>query len=170
MFFKLIIVSFGGMLKTHLEESDNWLFQWIANPSRCKKPLVGSSPTSSAMENKEQVHNLREYQELCKKTAVKFDEKEKEILAWGLGISGEAGDVAGCIKKTFYHDNDQRGGIRENLGDTMWYIAMICNYFNWDFEKVLGENIEKLEKRYPQGFTEKDAGRSKTRIDWNEKR
>ena len=38
---------------------------------------------------------LKEYQKFCKKTAKKFDDKDKEILTWGLGIAGEAGDVAG---------------------------------------------------------------------------
>ncbi len=110
--------------------------------------------------------DLKEYQKLCKETATKPNDKNKEILTWGLGITGEAGDVASCIKKTFIHGNDQREGIRENLGDTLWYAAMICNFFDWDFQKILEENIKKLEKRYPKGFTEKDAQRN--RIDWNE--
>ena len=112
---------------------------------------------------------LKEYQVLCKKTAVSLDDKEKEILTWGLGITGEAGDVASCIKKTIIHKNDQRLGIRENLGDMMWYTVMICNFFDWELEDILKENLEKLKKRYPQGFTEKDASRNGTKIDWNEK-
>ena len=115
----------------------------------------------------EKINNLKEYQKLCKSTSQKFEDKEKEILTWGLGIAAEAGDVAGCIKKTFSHKNDQTAGIRENIGDTMWYMAMICNFFGWDFDEVLGENIEKLKKRYPQGFTEQHAKRNG--IDWNEK-
>ena len=114
------------------------------------------------------MHSLKEYQDLCKKTAKKFDSKDKEIMTWGLGIAGEAGDVAGCIKKTFAHDNDQKHGIRENIGDTLWYTAMICNFFNWDLQEILEENVKKLEKRYPQGFTTQDAKRNNTRIDWNE--
>jgi len=113
--------------------------------------------------------NLKEYQELCKKTAKKFETNEKEILTWGLGIVGEAGDIAGCIKKTFAHDNDQRTGIRENIGDALWYAAMICNFFNWNFEEVLNENIEKLKKRFPDGFTTNNASRGGTRVDWNER-
>lgn len=145
--------------------------------------------------------NLKEYQELCKKTTKKFDTSrfvrevdksvtnldgaqepehapdfspkvldtdEKEIFTWGLGIAGEAGDVASCIKKTFAHNNDQKEGIKENLGDTLWYSAMICNFFGWNFEDVLQENIAKLKKRYPQGFTTEDARREGTKIDWNE--
>lgn len=114
--------------------------------------------------------NLKEYQTLCKKTAKKFDNKEKEILTWGLGIAGEAGDVAGCIKKTFSHDNDQKEGIRENIGDTLWYMAMICNFFDWDMQEILEDNVKKLQKRYPDGFTTEKAGRHGTRIDWNEEK
>ncbi len=113
--------------------------------------------------------NLKEYQELCKTTAKGFGDREKELADYGLGVVGEAGDLAGCIKKTLFHNNDQTQGIRENIGDTMWYIAMICNYFDWDLDEVLAENIAKLKKRYPQGFTEKDAQRGGTRIDWNER-
>ncbi len=113
--------------------------------------------------------DLKEYQELCKKTAKKFETDEKEILTWGLGITAEAGDVASCIKKTFAHDNDQKKGIRENLGDTLWYTAMICNFFGWDFNEVLEENIAKLQSRYPIGFTIENAKRNGQKIDWNEK-
>ena len=113
--------------------------------------------------------NLKEYQELCAKTAKKFETPEKEIFIWGLGLTGEAGDIAGCIKKTYAHDNDQKAGIRENIGDTLWYAAMICNFFNWDMDDVLNENIEKLKKRYPDGkFIIEHAKRDNTRIDWNE--
>ena len=112
--------------------------------------------------------NLKEYQELCQTTAKKFGDREKELASWGLGVAGEAGDLAGCIKKTLFHSNDQRNGIRENIGDTMWYLAMICNHFDWNLEDVLLENIVKLKKRYSDGFSEKEAQRKGTRIDWME--
>jgi NTP pyrophosphatase (non-canonical NTP hydrolase) len=112
--------------------------------------------------------NLKEYQELCKRTAKPFEDKEKEAACYGLGISGEAGDVSGCIKKTLFHGDDQTQGIRENLGDTMWYIAMIANLYGWNLEEVLTENIAKLKKRYAKGFSEKEAARGNKRIDWNE--
>jgi len=112
--------------------------------------------------------NLKEYQDFCKATAKKFETPEKEIMTWGLGITGEAGDIAGCIKKTFIHENNQIAGIKENVGDMLWYAAMICNFFSWNLEEVLNENAEKLKKRYPEGFSISDAKRNGTRIDWNE--
>ena len=112
--------------------------------------------------------NLKEYQEACKRTAKEFATPETEIATWGLGIAGEAGDVASCIKKVFAHKNEAiKEGLRENLGDMLWYTAMICNFFDWDLEEVLNENIEKLKKRYPEGFTFKDAQRDGTMVKWS---
>ena len=111
--------------------------------------------------------NLEEYQELCKETSIKHEDKEKEIMTLGLGISGEAGDVAGCIKKTVSHKDGQMSGVKENLGDTLWYIAMICNYYGWSLEEIMNENIAKLQKRYPEGFSIEDA-KKEGRKDWNE--
>ncbi|MBU0471604.1 MAG: hypothetical protein KKF65_03200, partial [Nanoarchaeota archaeon] len=64
--------------------------------------------------------NLKEYQLKCKQSAKKNVDKDKEIMTWGLGVAGEAGDLVGCIKKTVNHDNDQTSGIKENIGDVMW--------------------------------------------------
>lgn len=105
--------------------------------------------------------NLKEYQEIAKTTAKKdFQTKEEEIMCWGLGITGEAGDIASCIKKTYAHKKDVKEGIKENIGDMMWYTAMICNFFGWNFDEILKQNIEKLKKRFPQGFNYKSVDRN----------
>jgi len=98
--------------------------------------------------------NLNEYQRLAEKTAKKdFATREEAIMCWGLGITGEAGDVASCIKKTFAHKKDVSEGIKENLGDMMWYAAMVCNFFGWDMDEILEKNIKKLKERYgSEGF------------------
>jgi NTP pyrophosphatase (non-canonical NTP hydrolase) len=97
--------------------------------------------------------NLSEYQQIAKQTAKKdFKSPTEEIMCWGLGISGEGGDVASCIKKTFAHNKDVKDGIKENLGDMLWYAAMICNFFEWNMDDVLKENVEKLKERFPNGF------------------
>jgi len=111
--------------------------------------------------------DLEEYQKFVKKVAKKFKNPSEEIMTWGLGITGEAGDVASCIKKTFAHGNDQKAGIRENIGDTFWYMAAISNFFGWDIEEIIGENMVKLKKRYPKGFTNIKAKRKM--VDWGDK-
>lgn len=111
--------------------------------------------------------DLKEYQKLANETAKKdFGSPTEEIMCWGLGIAGEGGDVASCIKKTFAHNKDVKEGIKENVGDMFWYAAMICNFFGWDMEDILNENIEKLKKRFPEGFNYDSAQRDM--IKWGE--
>lgn len=119
--------------------------------------------------SKKQKLDLATFQKLARSFAHPLEGTDADLSMLGLGIAGEAGDLAGCIKKTLFHKNDQRAGTRENIGDSMWYLAMICNFYGWDFEEILAENVEKLRKRYPNGFTYEDAARKGERIDWNEK-
>tara|TARA_Y100000296_G_C5134148_1_gene237234 strand:- start:494 stop:631 length:138 start_codon:yes stop_codon:yes gene_type:complete len=44
---------------------------------------------------------------------------------------------------------------------------MICNYYGWDLEDIMQENIDKLRKRYKKGFTYGEAAKD-VRKDWNE--
>lgn len=59
------------------------------------------------------IMDIQKFQEGCKATAKEFDNKDLEISTWGLGVAGEAGDIASCIKKTFIHKKDVTDGIRE---------------------------------------------------------
>ncbi len=113
--------------------------------------------------------NIKEYQETCKMTAKKCENDKLEICNWGLGLAGEAGDVVSCIKKVVFHENEMiKDGIRENVGDMMWYTAMICNFYDWSLDEILGENLEKLEKRYASGgFSLKEAQRKGTMKKWS---
>ena len=38
------------------------------------------------------------------------------------------------------------------LGDVMWYVAMICESFGWSLDEIMQMNIDKLKKRYPEGY------------------
>ena len=51
------------------------------------------------------------------------------------------------------------------MGDLMWYFAMLCDYFNIKFDDILNTNINKLRKRYPNGF---ETNRSINRGDKND--
>lgn len=112
---------------------------------------------------------IKEYQEACNKSACVLEDKDKQICFWGLGIAGEAGDVASCIKKVVFHENDKlKDGIRENIGDMMWYTAMICNFYGWELDEILSENLEKLNKRYSSGkFNLEEAQRRGTMKKWS---
>jgi NTP pyrophosphatase (non-canonical NTP hydrolase) len=87
--------------------------------------------------------------------------KAEGLAITALGIAGEAGEVADYIKKVLGHghplDIDK---LRNELGDVLWYVAVMAHHLNLDFEDVARQNIAKLKKRYPEGFsTEKSINR-----------
>ena len=58
-------------------------------------------------------------------------------------------------------------GIKENLGDMMWYAAMICDFFGWKLSDCLQGNVDKLKVRYPEGFSFSDAQRGGAMVKWS---
>ncbi|MGN7478988.1 nucleoside triphosphate pyrophosphohydrolase family protein [Solibacillus silvestris] len=95
---------------------------------------------------------LNEYQELAKRTA--NHNQDFALANWGLGLTGEAGEVGDLIKKAVFHDHviDQVE-IKKELGDVLWYLAQIATSAGLSLEEVATENIEKLKRRYPDGFS-----------------
>lgn len=75
------------------------------------------------------------------------------VLNGCLGLSGETGEFCDMIKKVIFHEKkfDEEHAKKE-LGDVLWYAAMICRSFGWDMEEIMKINIEKLKARYPDGF------------------
>jgi NTP pyrophosphatase (non-canonical NTP hydrolase) len=47
--------------------------------------------------------------------------------------------------------------LSEECGDVIWYLACILRHTEKDFPGLMVQNIAKLRKRYPDGFTEYDA-------------
>ena len=75
-----------------------------------------------------------------------------------LGLAGEAGETLDMIKKWIFHEKDlDREHLKKELGDVMWYRAMICYSFGFDLDEILQMNIDKLKARYPEGFDTKRA-------------
>ena len=102
------------------------------------------------------------YQHKAMRTA---KEQCRNLSNVGLGLSGEAGEVADMIKKHLYqgHPMDRDKFIKE-LGDLAWYLALGCTVIGEPMENVLQANIDKLLKRYPDGF---DPERSMNRAEDN---
>ncbi len=78
-----------------------------------------------------------------------------DIIYGVMGLTGEAGEVADLVKKGIYHGHGiDMVHLERELGDVCWYIAQICSVCGFDLGTVMSCNIEKLRKRYPEGFTE----------------
>ena len=88
-------------------------------------------------------------------------EKRDVLINGVMGLCGEAGEAIDLVKKHLHqgHELDREGLIRE-LGDVAWYLAETAHALDVDLETVLKLNIDKLRRRYPEGF---DAERSTNR-------
>lgn len=88
------------------------------------------------------------------------------ILHAGIGMSGETGEVLDSLKKSLMYGKDiDIKNLKEECGDILWYMALLLDEIDSDFEEVMDQNIKKLKLRYPEGFTEKDALERKDKID-----
>ena len=89
---------------------------------------------------------------------VTLDEKGANIerlLTAGVGINAEGGEFLEIIKKMVFQgkpwNDDNREHLIIELGDLMWYVAQACMALDVSFDDVIARNVQKLEKRYPEG-------------------
>ena len=102
--------------------------------------------------------DIREFQRVSTRTLNKELSKEQAISNMIFGANGELGEVTDILKKHLYqgHKLDKQH-LAEEIGDTLFYIVNLCTIYNLDVEDILQGNVDKLRKRFPEGF---DAERS----------
>lgn len=100
-------------------------------------------------------HNeLNDYQERASLTA-KY-EKRTGVLYTTLGLASEAGEVASKVKKVIRDENavlsdERRRELALELGDVLWYVAMLSRELGYDLSTVATMNIDKLSDRDTRG-------------------
>ena len=91
-----------------------------------------------------------EYQKKAKETAIFPKEKALEYLA--LGLSSESGEVAGKIKKIIRDKSKLNpNDIGAEIGDVLWYCALLADELKLNLGKIMENNIEKLHSRKARG-------------------
>lgn len=107
-----------------------------------------------------------EYQSLALRTvspipyAEKEDYTDKDILKLRIvegvmGLCGEAGECSEIVKKSIFQGHKlSEKELAEELGDVAWYLAVTASSIGYNLDDIFKMNIEKLEKRYPNGFEE----------------
>lgn len=93
------------------------------------------------------------YQGEAMRTASGMSQNHPMWLNGVLGLNGEAGEVADLVKKHLFqgHPIDFEHMAKE-LGDVAWYVAVTAHAIGYDLETILQMNVDKLRKRYPNGF------------------
>ena len=95
------------------------------------------------------------YEDLAGQTAIFPKEKALEYLA--LGLTSEAGEVAGKVKKLIRDGEDVEGfemkkiAIASEIGDVIWYCAMMAKEVGVPLNDIMKENLKKLHGRKERG-------------------
>jgi NTP pyrophosphatase (non-canonical NTP hydrolase) len=102
-----------------------------------------------------QVEDFNTYQSESRKTW-HLVHTDHAIVYPTLGLVNEAGEVAGKVKKLFRDKNgliseEDRQGLKGELGDVLWYLAQICTELDLTLAEVAEANLEKLFSRLERG-------------------
>lgn len=94
-----------------------------------------------------------DYQRMALRTSGEYHSRFDMLRNAVYGLNGEAGEVIDILKKHEFqgHDLEQKK-LLDEAGDVCWYIALLCEALGTTLENVMMQNIEKLKKRYPDGF------------------
>lgn len=106
--------------------------------------------------------NVNEYQKQAMTTLNPELNKKDVLINSVMGLCGESGEAIDIVKKwlTQGHELD-KAHLAKELGDIAWYLAEAATALDLSLEEILQANIDKLKKRYPDGF---DTERSMIRL------
>jgi NTP pyrophosphatase (non-canonical NTP hydrolase) len=101
---------------------------------------------------------LEKYQALANRSSGAGGDGEKRLIVSALGLAGEAGEFANLVKKMTAHGHEfDPGALMDELGDVLWYLAEAATASGLSLEIIASQNVEKLIKRYPEGFSEENS-------------
>jgi NTP pyrophosphatase (non-canonical NTP hydrolase) len=93
-----------------------------------------------------------EYQKQALTTAIKNPDPLMDKTIWAMGVAGEAGEVIEKWKKIVAYrggeiSQDDRAELSKELGDVIWYIAVLADSLGLSFDEVMQQNVKKLQDR-----------------------
>ena len=104
-------------------------------------------------ENRTFMINNDEYLAFTRTTAIYPKEREFEYL--GLGLTSEAGEVAGKLKKVIRDQKEMtlnvKGAVIDELSDVLWYVTRLADALGTDLTGLVQHNYQKLSSRQERG-------------------
>lgn len=98
--------------------------------------------------------DANEYQKLAMTTLNPALDEKDVLINSVMGLCGEAGEAIDIVKKWLAQGHElNREALIKELGDVAWYLAEAATALHVPLNEVLEGNINKLKKRYPQGFS-----------------
>jgi len=101
---------------------------------------------------------LKEYRLEVSRSLADLHDEERNNLHMILGMVTEVAELADVYKKNMAYGKPlDLVNVQEELGDLFFYIVNFSILNNFDLEKILQVNIDKLKARYPEKFTQEKA-------------
>jgi NTP pyrophosphatase (non-canonical NTP hydrolase) len=105
--------------------------------------------------------NFSDYQTKSRATA-QYPSIGHPVVYPVLGLTNEAGEVAGKIKKVFRDKGGEinaetRVALESELGDVLWYLAQVCTELGISLDDVAEHNLAKLFDRQARGKIKGDG-------------
>jgi NTP pyrophosphatase (non-canonical NTP hydrolase) len=101
---------------------------------------------------------LNEYQDLALRTAPQGTSPYHDLLHGGLGVATEAGELLDVLKKHHaYAKEIDHANLREEIGDVLWYLALLARSLGTNLDSIAAINVAKLRKRYPERYNHHHA-------------
>jgi NTP pyrophosphatase (non-canonical NTP hydrolase) len=101
---------------------------------------------------------LGRYQDLANRSAGAGGDGERRLVVAALGLAGEAGEFANLVKKMTAHGHTfDPDALKDELGDVLWYLAEAATASRLDLGEIAQDNVNKLLKRYPDGFSQENS-------------
>jgi NTP pyrophosphatase (non-canonical NTP hydrolase) len=91
------------------------------------------------------------------KEKVVLPQYEADIVHAVVGIATEAVELLEALYDRLSGKEVDVVNLVEELGDGMWYAALLLRTLNTDFEQTAAINIDKLYKRFPHKFDDNKA-------------
>ncbi|NEQ51272.1 MAG: nucleotide pyrophosphohydrolase [Leptolyngbya sp. SIO3F4] len=85
---------------------------------------------------------------------------DNTMVLWNvIGLLGESSEFAGLILERGLHPLPliNQNEFSKELGDVSWYLAAISTKLGLKLSTIQEQNIDKLKKRFPEGFTIEDS-------------
>ena len=97
------------------------------------------------LEEEDQKHSFDAYQDFTDTTAIYPPSKALEYLA--MGLTSEAGEVAGKVKKWVRDGVLNQDDLIAELGDVLWYVAQFASALDVYLSDIAEDNVIKLKDR-----------------------
>lgn len=92
---------------------------------------------------------MDEYQREARSTAIY--RASAAVIYPAMGLANEAGEVLGKVKKKIRDGVLDKEATIKELGDVLWYLAILADDLHTNLSDVAQQNLDKLRSRQERG-------------------